>query len=334
MYIHSKIAIDSLRPFRLARSSLPIWLYMKAYGRRKTIFEKQFSKLCARLFRLLQLIEGIVGGTKYAQGTLAGSGQFSFNSLNTQFHSIYQYVFGYELDVMASIRTLLPTNGVFVDVGANWGYFAIAIASDAGFSGKVIAFEPSKNTYPDFMHILDQLNGLRGVIEPHNMALSDRTGTAYLEKNDVFSGLAKVSLSARGEPIELIRLDDMPLNRLDLIKIDVEGHELEVLQGAVDTLTKHYPVIIFENWCDQKTSQGDIRPIFFLEGIGYRFFMAGIAISETRMVVKDLNGTDSECFDLSLIEFDPEQRMLFERRSNILAIHGSQIQNGKYIAQS
>jgi FkbM family methyltransferase len=146
---------------------------------------------------------------------------------------------------------LISPGSRVIDVGANVGIYALSwAASHADVT--VDCFEPN----PAVRNRLARnvaLNRLTTRIRLHSEALSDHAGTATLYASDDMSSLNKgVYTGGRAEPTEvpLARLDDV-LNiegpRVSLIKIDVQGHELEVLRGA-DALVSHYrPALILEH---------------------------------------------------------------------------------------
>src|ERR1044071_2794578 len=100
-----------------------------------------------------------------------------FDVRNTQFQALYRSAFasGYEPHLTALMDLLVGTNGVFYDVGSNWGWFSLVIASRSDFSGKVHAFEPFPSTYADLSSVMKQA-GVEAVVQCHDVALTDRTG--------------------------------------------------------------------------------------------------------------------------------------------------------------
>ena len=87
-------------------------------------------------------------------------------------------------------------------------------------------------------------NGCENVIL-HNVALSDSSGVAKMDFPDPTNqGMAKISED--GLEVQLIRLDDISIEKVSLIKIDVEGHELSVLRGGSETIRKYRPHLYIE----------------------------------------------------------------------------------------
>jgi FkbM family methyltransferase len=145
-------------------------------------------------------------------------------------------------------RNLLPSDGVFLDVGANIGIHTLAIGSHVSAGGAVVAFEPHPTNHRLLRHNIRQ-NHMHHVVA-ENLGLADSpsvlTGTATENGGNW-------SLASQGEyrfEVRLVRLDDYlnenPLPRIDLMKIDVEGAEVHVLRGARQTIERFRPWIVFE----------------------------------------------------------------------------------------
>jgi len=130
---------------------------------------------------------------------------------------------------------------VFVDVGACIGNHTLFMAK---ISKKVIAFEPVKDNY---VHLIEniKLNNLTNV-EAFEKALSDLTVTSKIvlgEKGN--NGSYEVS-DKGSEIISMWRMDSVIKEHIDVIKIDVEGHNVRVLRGAYQTLETYMPDVFIE----------------------------------------------------------------------------------------
>lgn len=320
MSIPKLISSSDLRPFSLDKTSIAIRLFLACHGRKKTISDRLRNKLATLLLKMLRKSQVESKGTARLN---ASNELFQFNSKNLQFHSIYEYGDrGYEIDVMAIILTFLPSNGVLVDVGANWGYFAIATAGDPAFEGSVHAFEAFPRSFCDLQSIQNQLNISPQKLQTHCVALSNERGSAFLGGGDsLYSGLVKISEKKTGIEVAKMPLDDLGLTRLDVLKIDVEGHELNVLQGSVETLKKCRPIVVLENWHDLNRHQGsEIACLNFLVDQNYRLYVPAITDPEGRTVWLDLRHSGTENLQLRGMPFRPDQRGFFDTRLNVLAI--------------
>jgi FkbM family methyltransferase len=165
-----------------------------------------------------------------------------------------------------------------VDIGANLGLYSVLMARLAGPTGRVIAFEPD----PELFASLQQnarLNGVR--VEGHNLALGAAAGELTLHKSIINSGdnhlgALETPLFRRAVATTVVRLDDvLPQLAVDLIKIDVQGWELEVLRGMGATLAANPSVQIYFEFCPNGyaragSSYGEL--IAFLRNAGLRIF--------------------------------------------------------------
>ncbi len=126
--------------------------------------------------------------------------------------------------------------GTFVDVGAHVGTWSMQAERD--FS-RVVAFEPCELTAGIYPH-----NMRSDHYTLHNVALGSESGAvaAFVDKTD--TGDAHV---VEGATVPLRTLDSYELEGVDLIKIDVQGYELEVVKGAVDTLLRCKPLVVVED---------------------------------------------------------------------------------------
>ena len=140
------------------------------------------------------------------------------------------------------------------DVGAHHGVYSIVAAKNLGHYGTVVAFEPSSTEYRRLrLHLrLNRLSSVR--TEP--LALGSATSTRpffRITSGDTTRGGLKPPDSpdqVAVTTVQTARLDDyvvrLPLERVDLVKLDVEGGEREVLEGASLVLTKFRPTFICE----------------------------------------------------------------------------------------
>lgn len=146
----------------------------------------------------------------------------------------------YEVALQRRFEAAVPEGGVVYDVGAHAGWYTLLAVVCAGPGGGVIACEP----LPDNVIMLRRhlaLNGLGGVTIVQ-AAASDRSGTAHFAPAQS-STMGRLAEDGALE-VRLVRLDDLAdLPAPHVIKIDVEGAELEVLAGAVELLRRSRPVL-------------------------------------------------------------------------------------------
>lgn len=158
----------------------------------------------------------------------------------------------WEPHVERCIRELLRPGDRAVDVGANLGYFAAVMAQAVGPEGRVWAFEPVPETF-ERLELARELNSFTH-LRTRQLALGRSAGVASIAVDPTRS--ASASLYRGGDPgIESVQVEVAVLDALvqageveppQLIKVDVEGHELEVLRGARETISHSHPAIVFE----------------------------------------------------------------------------------------
>jgi FkbM family methyltransferase len=173
-----------------------------------------------------------------------------------------------------------------VDVGANIGLYSIVASYRVGDTGRIWAFEPSRETYERLVRNL-QLNDCR-CVQPIQIALGespDNLGTLTSDRGygDAYRYLLPTTVrDARrkdGEVVCATTLDACTakygIKQIDLIKIDVEGGEYRVLLGARETLAANRDVrVVFESepdWCERAgCTQEDVFD--FLRAAGFQLY--------------------------------------------------------------
>ncbi len=151
----------------------------------------------------------------------------------------------YEYELLASLRLYLSREDQVIDVGANIGNHSIYFAAPCGC--RVIAFEPNPAAY-QLLQLNIKYNGLLSRIEPHCIALGAHAGRGEIDASKSVHNLGAAAVKQMPEgTVQIERLDDaLPLAHPSLIKIDVEGMELEILLGAERTIERARPVICIE----------------------------------------------------------------------------------------
>ena len=139
----------------------------------------------------------------------------------------------------AALQSLVARDQVVLDVGAHHGYYPLMCSRAVGPSGKVVAFEPDPSHH-EVLRRNVEMNGLANV-KVVQAAVGSRVGTVRFDQN-------RVRASSRAREVPMTTLDDVVaahgLPRVDTIKIDVEGHELEVLKGAKRVLAMHPRILV------------------------------------------------------------------------------------------
>jgi FkbM family methyltransferase len=153
------------------------------------------------------------------------------------------YIGAFEPHETSLVRSWLRPGMVFLDVGANVGYFTLLAASRVGKTGRVHAVEPSPYAHGRLSESV-RANGLSQV-SVHPIGLSAEPGTLNLYLPPEADGFHSPTMSGDfGGPVVQVpvrRLDDAlgewEVEAVDLMKLDVEGHEPRVLEGALGALS-------------------------------------------------------------------------------------------------
>ena len=168
---------------------------------------------------------------------------------------IQSIIFGnknyWDIALLKKVDNLLPDNAVILDVGANIGNHTLYWANERK-AQKIYAFEP----YPYSFKILEkniENNNLEGVVIPCPFGLSDENSRqkikSFCDTNIGGTGFGK----CEDGDFEFKTLDSLDIEeKVDLMKIDVEGSEIEMLHGALEFIKKNKPVICIESFCERK----------------------------------------------------------------------------------
>lgn len=139
-----------------------------------------------------------------------------------------------------------------IDIGAHLGLMSVIISKLIGSKGKIYSFEPTPKTFAIFKDII-QKNGGNNIIFPFNRAVSNFDGKMdfFVDENEgsnANSLVGRKDKSRVSQEMEVVTLDsfvkEMKLDKLDLIKIDAEGSELDVLNGGLTTFKTFKPKIV------------------------------------------------------------------------------------------
>jgi len=198
--------------------------------------------------------------------------------------TVFNWYFYHQLFEPETTRLILGTikpGETVLDIGSNRGYMSVLAGLKVGATGRVFCFEPNPIIHRGLQEHL-RLNQITGYVEASTLALSNcnsRDATFFVSTLESNSGLSSLTphpvllvnqnLSLKNTiTVETTTLDDW-LNEkaivdpIDFIKIDVEGAELLVLEGAKETLSKHPP----KRWVIE--TQPDGPAVEFLRAYGY-----------------------------------------------------------------
>jgi len=175
------------------------------------------------------------------------------------YHTHHDYFYRHEME---TLREHVPSGAVVIDVGANIRIMAIVLSRLVGPLGKIYCFEPSGRTFRK-LQVTIGANNLNNV-EAFNLGCGDVEATMNLFSKGQYSGHSSMlsndlgsSTQTDAEQVEIVALDTFVLpreQRIDFLKIDVEGYEPAVLRGARKLIEKWRPKIYIEFSSDYRQS--------------------------------------------------------------------------------
>jgi FkbM family methyltransferase len=178
-----------------------------------------------------------------------------------------------ELEKILTLIGRLPNGCVVVDAGANIGLVSIPVAQALAAKGGVVhAFEPQRFLNYALAGAV-ALNDLDNLIV-HHAGLGASAGTLGLPKVDYGTpqdfGVVSLVDPQGGvvDPVDVVTLDSLNLPRLDFLKIDVGGMEVDVLKGGHATINRDLPFAWIEYW---KSDVNEIKAQF--AGLDYKFYV-------------------------------------------------------------
>jgi FkbM family methyltransferase len=179
------------------------------------------------------------------------------------------------------IDTIVRPGDCCLDIGANVGALSLAMAKKTTATGRVYAFEPGKLTYDRLMKNIELNPGFSDIITTYQMGLSDRVGELYWCEHESNRGDANLSDQPMPNSVLVpvgtvdLQFQNIPIEKLDFVKIDVESMEYEVITGGMSTWKKYRPVIYYETLKEFEVYRK--KPVFkyiedLLSGLGYAFY--------------------------------------------------------------
>jgi FkbM family methyltransferase len=193
--------------------------------------------------------------------------------IDINLHGVYERD---ELDLLFGLLAPLKAvfaGGIALDIGANVGNHTLWLARRFRL---VHAFEPHPLTH----ELLDFNTRRLTNVERHALALGEQAGSAPLVVDSINMGGSTLAYGGRetqqSVPVRVERLDDLvdrgalDLHGLCFVKIDVEGHEAAALRGALNTLQREQPLLVFEQHA-REFHDGSTPCIELLRALGYAF---------------------------------------------------------------
>lgn len=210
----------------------------------------------------------------------------------------------YESHVSSVFRSRLRPGFHVLDIGANIGYYSLLAAMVAGPSGLVIAVEPNPRNVRMILASarLNHFDHLQVI----QTAAAREWGVVVLYTDGSQGSVRKPvdgDAILEAETVGAARLDDIIKGRrIDIIKIDVEGYEREALEGCLETIRAHRP-LIFSEFQPRSFVGSPEDYLRFLEAEGYRYSILrenGPALATRAQVMEECAATGSDHIDLLL----------------------------------
>ena len=170
-----------------------------------------------------------------------------FNRLFLAAYGIYKRYF--EAGPIDRLQEFVPLGSLVIDVGANVGFFSVRFARWVGAEGKVIAIEPEERNCANLVEAVAR-EGLSERVDIRKAVAAAVSGLLLLEINPLHPADHKLSHDGTGVAVDAVTLDELARERshlaLGLIKIDVQGAEMLVLEGAASILKTLRPALFVE----------------------------------------------------------------------------------------
>lgn len=171
-----------------------------------------------------------------------------------------------------TLNESLKQGDVFIDVGANVGYFSLLAAKRVGETGRVLAIEPNPAVADQLRANVERSKLSNVIVEEVACSEFPDSMTLYIPKSSVQASLSPSNGGTESTEVRCVPLDQLhDLPKVSFIKIDVEGAELIALKGMRETLVKFRPTIVIElvphHLENMRTSKEEV--IKFLTDLNY-----------------------------------------------------------------
>ena len=235
------------------------------------MLKPKFFGVHQRIFKRYNLFQGVVQTIDY------NGFQLTLHIDDWIQENIY-FLGAYEKAELKAVSGILRPGDVFLDLGANLGLYSLHASRIVGESGKVISFEPFSTNFNALKeHVaMNQLSN----VQLEKLAVGKESGmiTLYLNESEGNLGMVTASYieNAIKEEVKIVSIDayrkEKKLQKVDFIKIDIEGFEYPTLLGMENTLNAYLPSILIEILDESKSPQNENKVEAYLMGFGYKKF--------------------------------------------------------------
>ena len=167
---------------------------------------------------------------------------FRLHSIDLISHYIRQSSDFYEVETFDLFKHFIPSEGIFLDIGANIGNHTLMFALNYPKS-IIYSFEPARINF----ELLDFNTKKIPNANIFKIALGSNNSIVHINCEDI-NNKGHIKVDTFGEKVPVMKLDTLKLSPVTFIKIDVEGHEYSVIEGAKETIDRDKPVIWIEDF--------------------------------------------------------------------------------------
>jgi FkbM family methyltransferase len=210
---------------------------------------------------------------------------YIYGDINLRLNPTYEiektlmYQHEYDIKTTSQFQRLIKSGDVCFDIGANMGSMTIPMAQCLGKAGRIFAIEPGSLLVERLKKNIELNPSLNSLVRIVEIGLSNKPGKLDWLLDTVNHGNAYLVDAGNGDTeVKVSTLDEQAnmleggLKKIDFIKLDVEGMELEVLQGANSVLQNWRPTILFETWVSDDSESKIPKVLSLLESYGYNFY--------------------------------------------------------------
>jgi FkbM family methyltransferase len=195
---------------------------------------------------------------------------------NTWIGARVVFIGDYEPNLKKIFKKHIKTGDSVLDIGANIGFHTLYFSELVGPTGKVLAFEPVPSNFEKLTNNIT-LNNYQNIKAEH-FALGNKNELMKIAADEKSINPGAFNLFDQSGTIEITcKIGDEVIgdNKVDFIKIDVEGYESFVIEGLANTIKKNRPTIVFEYDLDyqRRTGLPDGHIFDFLNPLRYSFFL-------------------------------------------------------------